>query len=597
VTGIVGIISQRPVQECCALVDMMAGCLKHESFYTSGVYFAPDMGVYGGWVAHERSFASDPSLHSATSNTALLFSGECHTDLNSIALSKAAPHWTAALYQQMGERFVEHLNGLFGGLLIDKARRKALLFNDRYGFGRIYWYENDEGFYFASEAKALLRILPQLRSFDDVGLAQFLALGTTIEDRTLFRSIRVLPAASAWLFENGTRHSRTYFSSDAWERQSTLSSETFQEEFEATFKRIVPRYCTSESRIGISLTAGLDSRMVVACLPPLADRPVCYTYAGQRGETLDARLASKVAAVCNLDHSLLRISTDFFSEFAEHVDRTVYLTDGYFGVVGAHEVYLNRQARKLAPVRLTGIFGGEVLRSVSTFKPINLAPQLLNPELQRTVSSFAMDFAATRFHPVTFAAFKEIPWATYGTVTATASQVTVRSPYLDNDIVALAFRAPAQDRRSADSAVRMLQNVSPSLANVPTDMGLLGKQHGISAFLKQVLSKVTFKLDYIFNEGMPHRLSRFDAVFDRLNGNTGLLGLHKYLHYRRWFRRELSDYVRSSLNSSDLRHDFWNASFVRELHQRHYSGERNYVGEISAVLTLDAVRRLMFHPS
>ena len=73
------------------------------------------------------------------------------------------------------------MNGLFSGLLIDKRQKKAVLFNDRYGIERIYYYEADGDFYFASEAKALLRILPQARAFDEEGVAQFLAYGCTLE--------------------------------------------------------------------------------------------------------------------------------------------------------------------------------------------------------------------------------------------------------------------------------------------------------------------------------------------------------------------------------------------------------------------------------
>src|SRR5206468_813556 len=126
------------------------------------------------------------------------------------------------------------------------------------------------------------------------------------------------------------------------------------------------------SRIGISLTGGLDTRMIMACLPDLPKPPICYTFAGLHGETLDARVAARVASECGLEHRLLRIGPDFLSEYGNYVDRTVYVTDGCAGAVGAHEIYLNAQARRLAPLRLTGNFGSEVLRSMSTFKTVGL---------------------------------------------------------------------------------------------------------------------------------------------------------------------------------------------------------------------------------
>ena len=93
------------------------------------------------------------------------------------------------------------LNGLFSGLLIDRRRRRAFLFNDRYGVERVYVHQTEDATYFASEAKALLRVLPATRSFDDEGVAQFLTFGCPVEGRTLFRGIRSLEGGSVWTFD------------------------------------------------------------------------------------------------------------------------------------------------------------------------------------------------------------------------------------------------------------------------------------------------------------------------------------------------------------------------------------------------------------
>ena len=98
----------------------------------------------------------------------------------------------------------------------------------------------------------------------------------------------------------------------------------------------------------------------MACLPETGKNAICYTYSGQVTDTLDARLAARVAAACDLEHTILRIRPDFFSNFQAHADRTIYVTDGCFGISGAHEIYMSEQARRLSPVRVTGVFGGEV---------------------------------------------------------------------------------------------------------------------------------------------------------------------------------------------------------------------------------------------
>ena len=599
--GIVGIVSQRPPEQCQSLVKSMASSMEHESFYDSGVYSVPEMGIYAGWIAHENSFAAGQPFFNKQRNTALLFSGECfvdpetRTDLRQKGheLGQTAGSWLVHLYEEEGDQFFEKLNGVFSGLLIDKRRNRAFLFNDRYGLARIYFCETKNATYFASEAKALLRILPELRAFDEEGVAQFLNYGCTLEWRTLFRGVQLLPGGSLWSFESGNCHKRKYFSPETWESQPTLTAEAFEAEFEETFKRILPRYFESSSKIGISLTGGLDGRMIMACRPP-DEKLICYTFDGKKGETLDARLAVKVAKACSLEHRILRIGQDFFSDFASLADRTVYVTDGCFSVLGAHEIYLNAQARQLAPVRLTGVFGGEILRGVSTFRLDGLSPQLTNPEFHQNTNSVAGELANGEVHPVTFAAFKEVPWKIFGSVAACQSQVTFRTPYLDNEIVALAFRAPENLRTSIHPTLSLVKNNSPRLSKIPTDMGEMGEANRLAAASRRIFAKAVCKLDYYNSEGLPDFLSALDPVLRRVSSGLGILGLHKYLPYRHWFRRELAGYLNDVLEDVRTRQSpVWNSDFVNHLASDHIAGRKNYVREINAVLTLHAVERLL----
>src|SRR5439155_16222342 len=118
------------------------------------------------------------------------------------------------------------LNGRFQGILVDKTRSAATIFNDRYGLHRLYYHETKDAFYFAAEAKALLALRPELRSLDTRGLGEFISCGCVLEDRTLFRGIHVLPCASAWTFRNGSLNTRgTYFKSQQWQDQTKLEPE------------------------------------------------------------------------------------------------------------------------------------------------------------------------------------------------------------------------------------------------------------------------------------------------------------------------------------------------------------------------------------
>jgi len=114
--------------------------------------------------------------------------------------------------------------------------------------------------------------------------------------------------------------------------------------------------------------------------------------------------------------------------------------------------------------------------------------------------------------------------------------------------------------------------------------------------LRRFFSEATFKLDYLHNEGWPNWLSPFESIFGRVASSLKIIGLHKYLHYRSWFRHELADYLRNVVNDSQIRQNqFWNRGFLSRMASEHINGHKNYILEINAVLTLEAVQRLLIN--
>jgi len=249
--------------------------MKHKPYYHWGSHSVPEMGIYAGWVAHENSFGAGQPFFNERKDVVLLFSGECFVDADTRISIRRKGHgleertvsWLVHLYEEEAYRLFVKLNGLFSGLLIDKRQGKAFLFNDRYGVERIYWNETNDAVFFASETKALLRVSPELRAFDQEGVAQFLTFGCTLGHRTLFRGVELLPGASVWSFENGKCQKKKYFSPETWESQTILPADSFQANFQETFIRVLPRYYESQARIVVYLTAVLNSRMIIVCMP------------------------------------------------------------------------------------------------------------------------------------------------------------------------------------------------------------------------------------------------------------------------------------------------------------------------------------------
>jgi asparagine synthase (glutamine-hydrolysing) len=120
---------------------------------------------------------------------------------------------------------------------------------------------------------------------------------------------------------------------------------------------------------------------------------------------------------------------------------------------------------------------------------------------------------------------------------------------------------------------------------------------GPSFLMRRLFSEVTFKLDYLHKEGLPHWLSSLDPLIGSLS-KCGLLGLHKFLPYRSWFRRELATYVSDVLSDPYTRLlPYWNSPFLASIVPDHVHGRKNYIREIHAVLTLEATERLLIRGS
>ena len=259
--GITGFITTVPRADQQAVLGRMLGCMLHEPFYKHGSLAQKELGLGVGWVSHPGSFADCNPVWNERGDIGLIFSGDHFDDTN-------APDARSLVrrYEEKGPGFFESLNGVFSGVLIDRRQSKVILFNDRYGLGRIFFHETKDGFYFSSEAKSLLKVLPQLRQLDMASLGEFFSCGCALQNRTLFAGVSLLPGASAWTFQpEQPVRKETYFNREAWENQPEISAEDYYQKLDETFSRVLPRYFRGAQKVGLSLTGGLDSRMIIAC--------------------------------------------------------------------------------------------------------------------------------------------------------------------------------------------------------------------------------------------------------------------------------------------------------------------------------------------
>ena len=143
--------------------------------------------------------------------------------------------------------------------------------------------------------------------------------------------------------------------------------------------------------MGLSLTGGKDSRMILAYARSPPGALPCYTFEGPYRESRDVKLAREVARICRQPFQSIKVAA-CLNEFPELAERTVYLTDGAMDVSGAAELFVNRLAREIAPVRLTGNYAQEILRSAVAFKPMPFQRKLLQAEFSQMLDRAGMTY-------------------------------------------------------------------------------------------------------------------------------------------------------------------------------------------------------------
>jgi asparagine synthase (glutamine-hydrolysing) len=600
--GIFGFIAPSVSEGRAALLSRMSEGLKHEPFYSSGSLVLEDFGLGIGWVSLQGSFSDCLPIWNDRQDIGLILTGEHFASPSDLELAgepgrvavAGDARWLTRLYERAGDKFFERLNGTLSGLLIDRRNQKLILFNDRYGLSRIYFHEAKEGFYFASEAKSLLRILPELRNLNLTSFGELISCGCTLQGRTLFSGVNLLPGGAAWSFAPGRAVSKqSYFTRDNWERQSRLPEAEYYQQLNETFTRVLPRYFQGQNPIALSLTGGLDSRMIIAAAPVAAGGLPCYTFGGMYRECADVQLARQIAEVCGQRHEVIPVNSKFFPEFPELARQTIFRSDGAMDVMGSVELFVNRIARELAPTRMTGNYGSEVLRANVAFKPMPLNNGIFDPVFAGKVAGSAQTYAEERRSPApSFIAFKQVPWHHYARMSLEQSKLIARSPFLDNEIVALSYRAPAELSVNKTVAHRYIGEHKPALASIPTDRGVIGPNGVAKGKLGHFCQEFMPRAEYTYDYGMPQWLAKIDRWMSPLHVERLFLGRQKFYHFRIWYRNELSGYVRDMLlDRRTLSRPYLHGPTVEKIVRAHVSGSGNYTLEIHKLLSAELIQR------
>jgi asparagine synthase (glutamine-hydrolysing) len=270
------------------------------------------------------------------------------------------------LYEELGERCLERLNGMFAFAIWDARQKRLFAARDRLGIKPFYWYMDQERFSFASEPKALIAagVEPQP---DQEGLLQYLTFQFCLGDRTLFKNIaRLEPGhfltfrpfadaapsiASYWNINHNidTHHTEEYYT------ENLLS--LLQDSVRLQLRSDVP--------VGAHLSGGMDSSTVVSLAAPLYGGQF-HTFTGAFHEGPEYDETGFARAVAQQVGSVHHETWPTARDFADVMPWLIYMMDEPAAGPGLFPQYfVSKLARENVKVVLGGqggdeIFGGYV---------------------------------------------------------------------------------------------------------------------------------------------------------------------------------------------------------------------------------------------
>ncbi|MEV1144374.1 N-acetylglutaminylglutamine amidotransferase [Micromonospora sp. NPDC049799] len=220
-------------------------------------------------------------------------------------------------YAEWGLDFVDHLIGMFAVAISERDTGRLVLARDRLGIKPLYVAETPGVVRFASTLPALLAAGGIDTSIDPVALAHYLSFHSIVPPpRTILRGVTKLPPATVRVYEpDGSTSERVYwdpsFTRDAG--RAGWSEKDWQDALLESLTTAVRRRMVADVPVGVLLSGGLDSSLVVALLAEEGQRGLSTfsigfdSVGGREGD--EFRYSDLVAKTFDTDHHQIKVPT------------------------------------------------------------------------------------------------------------------------------------------------------------------------------------------------------------------------------------------------------------------------------------------------
>ena len=218
-------------------------------------------------------------------------------------------------YKQWGDEVLNRLNGMFGLALWDARQKRLVIARDPFGIKLIYYRIDKGSIYFGSEMRPVRAAMPERAEIDPVALSLFLRYRFTPAPYTILEGVRKLAPGTKLTVQNGSYRIERYYQFKPVPFAPAKSAEEATEELLALYKQAIKRQLISDVPVGLLLSGGIDSGLLLALMNLNGSSWPTYTV-GYGTSYADDELAdgAETARILSSKHTSLKITKAIFNE-------------------------------------------------------------------------------------------------------------------------------------------------------------------------------------------------------------------------------------------------------------------------------------------
>jgi asparagine synthase (glutamine-hydrolysing) len=265
-------------------------------------------------------------------------------------------------YKEWGTGVFNRLNGMFGLAIWDVQNRRLVVARDAMGIKMVYYRLAGGRLTFGSEIRPLLVSEPSTPQIDPLALNLFLQFRYTPSPFTIFRGIRKLAPGTMLVVENGRCREERWYDYTPVPFANAKEDQEAADELLHLYRAAVGRHLLSDVPVGILLSGGLDSGLLLALMNEHGENWPAYTVG--YGETFaDDELADAAETASILGARYLPVKLDQ-TEFEESLPKIVACLEEPVASSSIVPMYfVCQRARQDVKVALIGqgpdeVFGG-----------------------------------------------------------------------------------------------------------------------------------------------------------------------------------------------------------------------------------------------